>query len=55
MRIKVENAEFDFLPEDLRHFNLNNAKDVANFINTLKKDKALGPLGFKTNSKTNKV
>ena len=50
MRIKLKDAEFEFLPEDLRHFKINDSADLAKFIKTLEVKKVMG---FKPEKKKN--
>ena len=38
----MKDCEFEFLPEDLRHFNIGSAKDLANFIEKLRVNKMIG-------------
>jgi hypothetical protein len=46
MKIKIDNLEFEFLPEDLRHFKVNTAQQLHNFIDEVRALEK-NPIGFK--------
>lgn len=51
MKIETDSINLEFFAEDMRHFKINDSKELRKFIDTIRIEKSQEKIGFKEKKK----